>query len=98
MYLFAWVINARDQKAVAARVWVAAHYFCPSLVDSEALADTGNKLGVTKQAVSKLLVDLRDVVSAVAGKGEQKMIHSKRSEHRLIYQKAQNERNNTNCN
>ena len=95
-FMFAWVIDARDSKAVAARVWVAAHYFCPSLVNSEALTDTGMRLGVTRQAISKLLVDLRDMVSTIAGEGEQKMVHSKRHEHRLIYQKAQYERNHTN--
>lgn len=97
-FMFAWILDSRDSKSVAARVWVAAHYFCPSLVNSEALTETGARLGVTRQAISKLLVDLRDIVSTIAGEGEQKMVHSKRSEHRLIYQKAQYERAHGNPN
>jgi hypothetical protein len=92
-FMFAWVIEGRDSVAVSARVWVASHFFCPGLVDSETLAKTGERLGITRQAISKLLVDLRDVVSMQAGTGEQSMAHSRRHEQRLIYQKAQYERN-----
>jgi hypothetical protein len=92
-FMFAWIIEGRDSKSVAARAWVAAHFFCPSLVDSETLSATGGRLGVTRQAISKLLVDLRDVVSMAAGTGEQKMAHGKSHNHRLKYQQAQYERN-----
>ena len=91
-FMFAWTIDARDSKAVAARVWVAAHYFCPSLVDSETLAKTGERLGITRQAMSKLLIDLRDTVSMEVGSGEQKMCYGKTHSDRLMYQKSQYDR------
>ena len=61
-FAFAWILDARDSKAVALRVYVAAHYFCPSYIKHETLHDTGLRLGVTRQAVSKLSSEFRDLV------------------------------------
>ena len=42
-FAFAWMLDARDSKAVALRVYVAAHHFCPSYLRHETLAKTGDR-------------------------------------------------------
>lgn len=61
-FAFAWILDARDSKAVALKVYVAAHYFCPNLLNNETLSKTGERLGVSRQAVSKLSSRFRDLV------------------------------------
>jgi hypothetical protein len=61
-FAFSWILDARDSKAVALRVYVSAHFFCPTYINHETLTNTGKRLGVTRQAVSKLSSELRDLL------------------------------------
>jgi hypothetical protein len=80
-FAFAWMLDARDSKAVALRVYVAAHHFCPSYLRHETLAATGDRLGVTRQAVSKLSSELRDLLGI-------RPMHSRSDADRKTYQRS----------
>ena len=77
-FVFAWILSANDSKAVALRVYVATHYFCPSYLNNETLEDTGARLGVTRQAVGKLSSNLRDLLGV-------RPYHSRSDEIRKTY-------------
>lgn len=80
-FAFAWMLDARDSKAVALRVYVAAHHFCPSYLRHETLAKTGDRLGVTRQAVGKLSSELRDLLGI-------RPMHSRSDSDRKTYQRS----------
>lgn len=80
-FVFAWMLDARDSKAVALRAYVATHFFCPSYIGHETLTDTGKRLGVTRQAVSKLTIELRDLIGL-------RPSHSRSDSTRVGYQKS----------
>lgn len=61
-FAFAWMLDSKRPASVALRVYVAAHHFCPGYIQSETLEETGKRLGVSRQAVGKLSIDLQDVL------------------------------------
>jgi hypothetical protein len=81
-FAFAWMLDARDSKAVSLRVYVAAHHFCPSFIGHQTLASTGSRLGVTRQAVGKLSSELRDLLGV-------RPVFGKSNENRIAYSKGQ---------
>ncbi len=80
-FAFAWMLDARDSKAVALRVYVAAHHFCPSYLKHETLAATGERLGVSRQAVGKLSSELRDLLGV-------RPAHARSDSNRRKYQQS----------
>jgi len=61
-FAFEWMLDAGDTAAVTLRCYVAAHHFCPSYIRHETLRATGERLRVSRQAVSKLSSELRDLL------------------------------------
>lgn len=80
-FAFAWMLNARDSKAVALRAYALAHHFCPQFLKHETLQETGQRLGVTRQAVCKLSSELRDLVVV-------RPPHAKSDGNRVQYQRS----------
>ena len=80
-FAFAWMLDARDSKAVSLRAYVLAHHFCPQFLRHETLQATGARLGVTRQAVCKLSSELRDLLVV-------RPPHAKSDGNRVQYQRS----------